>query len=139
MRNPPGAGNEQEAEAEGGNWRSPRNLYMNGGEIFTFTLRVIPQSVDRLLKEWGQPVEAVDHFVFHQANRFMLEKLRGKLKLPDEKFWISMESCGNTVSSTIPMVLEQGLGSGRMKRGDRLMLMGFGVGYSWAGAMLRVA
>lgn len=138
MRNRASADNEQEVEAEGGNWRSPRNLYMNGGEIFTFTLKVIPQTVDRLLTAWGKPLDEVDHFVFHQANRFMLEKLRGKLKLPEEKFWIAMESCGNTVSSTIPIVLEQGIAEKRMNAGDELMLMGFGVGYSWAGAMLRL-
>jgi 3-oxoacyl-[acyl-carrier-protein] synthase-3 len=139
LRNRPSAENETETEEEGGNRRSPRNLYMNGGEIFNFTLKTIPPSVARLLAKWGRPIDEVDHFVFHQANRFMLEKLRNKLKLPEEKFWIAMESCGNTVSSTIPVVLEEAMAGGRIAPGQDVMLMGFGVGYSWAGAMLRLA
>jgi 3-oxoacyl-[acyl-carrier-protein] synthase-3 len=139
LRTRPSAENETETEEEGGNRRSPRNLYMNGGEIFNFTLKTIPPSVARLLGKWGRPIEEVDHFVFHQANRFMLEKLRNKLKLPEEKFWIAMESCGNTVSSTIPVVLEEAMAGGRIAPGQDVMLMGFGVGYSWAGAMLRLA
>jgi 3-oxoacyl-[acyl-carrier-protein] synthase-3 len=68
----------------------------------------------------------------------MLERLRAKMKIPAEKFWIDMEDGGNTVSSTIPIALESALQQGRVKRGDRVALVGFGVGYSWGAAMVRI-
>jgi 3-oxoacyl-[acyl-carrier-protein] synthase-3 len=85
-------------EDEHGNRRSPENLYMNGSEIFTFTLTVVPRSVKDLLAKSGKTLEEVDLFVFHQANRFMLDHLRKKLNIPGEKFYISFERYGNTVS-----------------------------------------
>jgi len=125
------------SEREGGNWRSEENLYMNGPEILTFTLRTVPQAVRALLERWQHRVEDVDLFVFHQASRFMLERLRDKIGLPAQKFWIDMEECGNTVSATIPIALETAMAQGRAASGSRVMLVGFGVGYSWAAAMIR--
>lgn len=122
-----------------GNWRHAENLYMNGAEIFTFTLTAVPKAVNALLARAGRTVDDVDHFVFHQANRFMLERIRGKMKLPEEKFWIDVETIGNTVSSTIPIALETGMAQGKMQAGQTALLAGFGVGYSWAAAMVRLA
>ncbi len=124
-------------ERESGNWRSDENLYMNGPEILTFTLRTVPKAVRALLERWQHPVEDVDLFIFHQASRFMLERLRDKMALPAEKFWIDLEECGNTVSATIPIALEAAMARGRVASGSRVMLVGFGVGYSWAAAMMR--
>lgn len=135
MRQPWTAENGVATERESGNWRSDQHLYMNGPEIFTFTLAVVPKLVAGILEAWGHPAEDVDYFVFHQANRFMLEHLRGKLKVPAEKFCIDMEQVGNTVSATIPIALEGALAAGRVGPGSRVMLVGFGVGYSWAGCM----
>jgi 3-oxoacyl-[acyl-carrier-protein] synthase III len=126
------------AEAEGGNWRSADNLYMNGGAIFTFTLNAVPAAVEQLLVASGRTVDQIDYFFFHQANTFMLEKLRSKMKLPKERFWMNMESCANTVSSTIPIALEQARASGAVSPGDTVMLVGFGVGLSWAASLMTV-
>ncbi len=126
-----------EYEDEGGNWRSRDSLYMNGGEIFTFTLRSVPACVKDLLERANLNQEEVQLFVFHQANRYMLDHLRKKLRIPEEKFLISMSDCGNTVSSTIPIALKRAHREGRLKAGDIVMAVGFGVGYSWAGALLR--
>jgi 3-oxoacyl-[acyl-carrier-protein] synthase-3 len=68
----------------------------------------------------------------------MLERLRAKMKIPVEKFWINMEQCGNTVSSTIPIALEGALEQGRIKQGDRVALVGFGVGYSWGATLVEI-
>ena len=125
------------SERESGNWRSDENLYMNGPEILTFTLRTVPKAVRALLERWQHPLEDVDLFVFHQASRFMLERLRDKMGLPPDKFWIDLEECGNTVSATIPIALEAAKAQGRLASGSRVMLVGFGVGYSWAAAMIR--
>jgi len=135
MRQRPTPENGLALERESGNWRSDQNLYMNGPEIFNFTIAAVPQLVAKVLEAWGRPAEDVDYFVFHQANRFMLEHLRTKLKIPTAKFCIDMEQTGNTVSATIPIALERALASGRLRSGYRVMLVGFGVGYSWAGCM----
>lgn len=120
-----------------GNVRGPDNLFMNGGEIVAFTLTAAPLSVQRLLEKAGQSLDAIDLFVFHQTNRYTLEHLRKKLKIPEEKFVISMRHCGNTVSSTIPIALKDAMDAGRVQSGARIMLVGFGVGYSWGATLLR--
>ena len=125
------------SERESGNWRSDENLYMNGPEILTFTLRTVPKAVRGLIERWQRPLEDVDLFVFHQASRFMLERLRDKMALPAEKFWIDMEQCANTVSATIPIALETAAAQGRLASSSRVMLVGFGVGYSWAATMVK--
>lgn len=130
-------GNEQATMDKHGNWRTPANLYMNGSEIFNFTLRVVPKSVTELLFKSGKSLEEIDLFVFHQANQYMLEHLRKKLKIPNEKFYISMAHCGNTVSSTIAIALKHALAEGRLRSGDLVMLVGFGVGYSWASTLIQ--
>jgi 3-oxoacyl-[acyl-carrier-protein] synthase-3 len=126
-------------EDESGNVRSEDNLYMNGSEIFTFTLRAIPKSVKDLLAVAKLGMDDVDLFVFHQANRFMLEHLRTKLGIPAERFQMSLDRVGNTVSSTIPIALKDAQAAGKLRSGARVMLVGFGVGYSWGSTMIRWA
>jgi len=67
----------------------------------------------------------------------MLDYLRKKIKIPREKFFISMEHCGNTVSSTIPIAMKQALAENRISAGDKVLIAGFGVGYSWGGTILQ--
>lgn len=112
------------------------DLYMDGPEIFNFTLRVVPETVDAILKKKGIALDDVDLFVFHQANAFMLEHLRKKLGVPREKFFVSLAETGNTVSSSIPIALRQADEAGRLSPGSKVMLLGFGVGLSWGGALL---
>lgn len=121
-----------------GNFRSRENLFMDGPEIFNFSIKVVPSLVRQLLTKAQLDIEEIDYFVFHQANRFMLEQLRKKIKIPAEKFCINMESYGNTVSATIPMALEIAQGQKQIKPGDKVMLVGFGVGYSWGAAMIKM-
>ena len=70
------------AEDDSGNARSADNLYMNGAEIFNFTLTAVPDSVNKLLAKSGLSIGDVDFFVFHQANRYMLDHLRKRMKIP---------------------------------------------------------
>jgi 3-oxoacyl-[acyl-carrier-protein] synthase III len=137
MREPSRASSDTVERDGEGNLRTPSNLYMNGPEIMSFTLRVVPKSVLALLERSGKTVNDIDLFVFHQANQYMLEHLRKKLKLPEEKFYISMRHCGNTVSSTIPVALRDALKEGKIRQGSTVMVVGFGVGYSWASALIR--
>ena len=115
----------------------PTALSMNGPELFTFTLRVVPECVSALLGRAGLTLPAVDQFVFHQANQFMLEHLRKKLGVPAERFAYALRDCGNTVSATIPIALHRMAAEGRLPAHARVMLVGFGVGYSWGATLLR--
>jgi 3-oxoacyl-[acyl-carrier-protein] synthase III len=114
--------------------RAP-HLYMNGAEIMTFTLRAVPQAVSSLLTRANLQMSDVDFFVFHQANRFVLDKLRQKMAIPESKFVVSLEHCGNTVSSSIPIALKDALVGGTIRSGQVGVLVGFGVGYSWAAGL----
>jgi len=128
--------NAELIEDGSGNKRTINNLYMNGAEIFNFTLRVVPEAISKLLDRAALRMEDVDLFVFHQANRYMLEHLRRKLDIPDEKLPIIMAHSGNTVSSSIPILLKDLETASRLKKGQCLMLLGFGVGYSWGGSIV---
>ncbi|GAB1485749.1 ketoacyl-ACP synthase III [Aminivibrio sp.] len=120
-----------------GNTRSPENLYMNGPEVLAFTLATVPGAVQETLGVHGMKLEDVDLFVFHQASLLLLEHLRKEIGIPEEKFFLNMECKGNTVSATIPMALRDAEDQGRLRSGDRVMVVGFGVGYSWGATMLR--
>lgn len=112
------------------------DLYMDGPEIFNFTLRVVPETVEAILSKADLNAEDVDLFVFHQANTFMLEHLRKKLGVPREKFFVALSETGNTVSSSIPIALTKAVEQGELQPGMRVMLLGFGVGLSWGGLLL---
>ncbi|MGE5199654.1 MAG: 3-oxoacyl-ACP synthase III family protein, partial [Rhodospirillaceae bacterium] len=112
-------------------------LFMDGGEIFAFTLSTIPGAVELLLERAGVDAGQVDLFVFHQANRHMLDSLRRKTRIAPEKFLVCLADCGNTVSATIPIALSEAHRAGRLRRGTLVALVGFGVGYSWAAALCR--
>lgn len=115
----------------------PPALLMVGPEIFNFTIKRIPALVNETLRQAGLGLADIDLFVFHQANRFMMEHLRKKLAIPEENFVTFLSHCGNTVSSTIPIALHQMQKEGRLVRGNTVMIVGFGVGYSWAASILR--
>lgn len=114
---------------------NPACLFMNGPEIFNFTLKAVPKLVTQVLSKTNLALDDIDFFVFHQANGFMLEHLRRKMGIPEAKFALHFAHCGNTVSSTIPIVLERLIGEGRLKPGMKLLLAGFGVGFSWGGCI----
>lgn len=116
----------------------PENLYMNGPEIFNFTIENIPGLVKETLETNGLAMEDIDHFVFHQANSFMLNYLRKKIKIPAEKFYVEMENTGNTVSATIPIALKSMMDKGILKEGEKVLMAGFGVGYSWGATVLEI-
>jgi 3-oxoacyl-[acyl-carrier-protein] synthase-3 len=119
-----------------GNTRSPKDLYMNGAEILTFTMKNVPKSVSALLEKANLTKADLDYIVFHQANKFMLDKLMKKTGFDDDRFLRSYEHFGNTVSSSIPLGIKEALNGGKFKSGDRILLVGFGVGYSWAGTIV---
>jgi 3-oxoacyl-[acyl-carrier-protein] synthase-3 len=126
-----------ERRDESGNVRAATNLFMNGPAILEFTIRRIPEVVNELLARAEVRMEDVDHFIFHQANEYMLRYLQRKLRIPDAKFPLHFAHCGNTVSATIPIVLQHLIDSAQIKPRDLIMLVGFGVGYSWGANLMR--
>ena len=113
-------------------------LFMDGPEIFNFTLDIVPRTMDDVLAKNNLTRDDVDLYVFHQANKFMLDTIRKVNGLPRDKFYINLETTGNTVSSTIPIALKQLEDVGRLKSGMKIMLMGFGVGLSWGATIIRI-
>jgi len=113
-------------------------LFMNGQEIFKFTTSSIPTLIDECLLKNNLNIDGIDLFIFHQANKFMLDYLKRKLNIPDSKFFIYLESCGNTVSSTIPIAISEAIKGNQLKKGMTLLVVGFGVGYSAAATILKI-
>jgi 3-oxoacyl-[acyl-carrier-protein] synthase III len=114
------------------------NLYMNGPEIFSFTIDTVPEAVDQCLYKNKLSLKEIDYFIFHQANKYITGYLRKKLNLPEEKFYSDIILTGNTVSSTIPIAYQKAYETGKIKTGDKVMLCGFGVGYSWGCVIVEV-
>lgn len=121
---------------ETGNIRNHANFYMNGSVVFNFSVEKAPVLVQALLKQAGCSFDDIDLFVFHQANQIILETIGKKLKIPGDKLVIEMGHTGNTVSSTIPFALEKAWRDGRLKRGQKILMAGFGVGFSWGGTVI---
>lgn len=114
------------------------NLFMDGPEIFNFTLEIVPKTLEDVLSKNKLTRSDIDLYVFHQANKFMLDTIRKVNGLPREKFYVNLETTGNTVSSTIPIALKQLDEAGRLKQGMKVMLMGFGVGLSWGATVITI-
>jgi len=120
-----------------GNIRNDACFYMNGAAIFSFSVKIVPEILSRTLEANNLKLENIDFFVFHQANQIILETLIKKNKIPMEKTIIHLENCGNTVSSTIPIALYEAIENGRIRKGHKVLLAGFGVGLSWAGTIIK--
>lgn len=114
------------------------HLYMNGPEIFNFTIRTIPKLVNDTLNKNNISMEEVDYIIFHQANTYILDYLRKKMKIPEEKFYMDMLNTGNTVSATIPIAIKDCLSQKKIKPGDKVLIAGFGVGYSWGATLIEI-
>lgn len=123
---------------DGGNFSSDNNLFMNGPEIFNFTIESIPSVIQNALVKNNTTIDNIDYFIFHQANKFMLDYLRKKIKIPREKFYNNLLTTGNTVSSTIPIALKDSINNSIVKSEDKVLLCGFGVGYSWGATVIKI-
>ena len=122
-------------DEEGHIWRDDY-LYMNGGAIFNFTLDAVPAMMKEILEKNHVQKNDIDYYVFHQANKFMLNTIRKVCVLPKDKFYVNLVESGNTVSSTVLIGLKDCISNGTIKAGDKVMVTGFGVGLSWGGTVL---
>ena len=113
--------------------RWPSSLIMDGPELVKFTLDVVPPMVERILSKACWTRDDVDLYLLHQATSYMLDNLRDRMNLSAEKSPLCLAECGNTVSSTIPILIDDLRRSGRLRPGVKSILIGFGVGLSWGG------
>lgn len=116
-------------------WAS--DLYMDGPSLINFTVAAIPELVNKVLQAAGLSREDMDLFILHQATYKMLSQLQERLGLTEDRMPIVLHDYGNTVSSTIPIVIHTLRQRGRIRPGANNMLIGFGVGWSWAGCIWR--
>lgn len=121
-------------DMEKGNSRTLHQLYMDGLDVFNFTLRVVPSSIKKALSKSNNNNETIDYFLFHQANKFMIDFFRKKLKITEDKVPISLDKFGNVSSATIPLTIVTKLKDKIVNK--KLLLSGFGAGLSWATAVL---
>ena len=119
-----------------GNTRRDDYFYMNGNIVFDFTIDRVPKLVKSTLEVNGLTEEDINYYVFHQANKFMLNTIRKCCGLSKEKFYVDLDQTGNTTSSTVPIGLKESIAKGLINSGDKVMVAGFGVGLSWAGTVL---
>lgn len=138
MRNPPAITPAEEYTDARGNTRSAHDICMNGRAIVEFTKREAPQAILGLCNKAGITLDDVDVVVPHQASALVLEGIRERLELSEERFLIDMATTGNTISSTIPILLKKAVCTGRVRPGALLLLVGFGVGLSWSATLLRL-
>ena len=136
-RIPPGQRTRIRAVAENGNARALEDLYMDGPQIFTFTLREVPRMIKSVLEKANWSVETTDAFVLHQPNQFMLDYLAAKMKLPGDKVPQSLSEYGNTSSASIPITISHCLRPRIVNEPMNLVMCGFGVGLSWGAVALR--
>ena len=129
-RNPYTNESAKEKEYEGNIKRNDAQLALNGMDVFSFGISQAPSAVNSLLEKINIDRTNVDYFIFHQANKFMNENIRKKLKLTVEQVPYTLEDFGNTSSATIPLTLVSKL-SGELKQANKLVFCGFGVGLSW--------
>ena len=121
-----------------GNYRSRDQLFMHGPGVFTFSIDVVPPLVKRFEELASAHNLNIDAYIFHQANKFMLDRLRDLCEIEPEKYFNSVETRANTVSSTIPIAMIDASQRGLVRPGAVLMLCGFGVGLSWGACLARL-
>lgn len=142
-RNPATAENLQITEKEEGNKRSDNQIYMDGMDVFNFTLRIVPKAIKDMLAKISLQSECdgadpvVDYFLFHQANKFMIDFIVKKLKIDPAKVPFSIDRFGNTSSASIPLTMVCELAKMREKK--KVILCGFGAGLSWATAYMELS
>lgn len=119
-----------------GNVRSQESIHMDGLGVWAWVNSVVPAHVRAFLDEHALTPEDVDLYVFHQASKITLDSIAKALEIPPEKMYVRMEDVGNLVSASIPVALRMALDDGSIESGDRVLLCGFGVGFSYGSVLV---
>lgn len=111
-------------------------MAMDGQEVFKFAVKKVPECISQVLEETGYATGDIDHFIIHQANYRIIESIAKRLKVDIEKFPVNMEHYGNTSGASVPILLDELNRAGKLKRGERIVLSGFGAGLTWGALLL---
>ncbi len=114
------------------------HLYMNGPAMFSFAIREVPKTILNTLKKNKLNLEDIDYFILHQANLYMLDSIRDKLNISKKKI-LNFIDYGNTTSSTIPIVIHQAIKEKKIKKGNKILICGFGLGASWSSTIITIS
>ena len=111
-------------------------MAMDGQEVFKFAVKKVPECISQVLEDTGYTTSDIDHFIIHQANYRIIESIAKRLKVDIEKFPVNMEHYGNTSGASVPILLDELNRAGKLKRGERIVLSGFGAGLTWGALLL---
>lgn len=128
----------KEADTFGRMHEKSRYVFMDGPEVFKFAVKQVPESIHKLLDARGMTVDAIDHFVLHQANYRIIESVAKRLKVSMDKFIVTLDEYGNTSAASVPLALDTLMRSGKVRPGDKLVISGFGGGLTWGSVLLSV-
>ncbi len=120
-----------------GNESTAEEIQMNGFAVWKFISRIVPVQINKLIKRNHVSIVDIDFFGFHQASKLTLDSLFKALAIDKDKAYTNLAKVGNTVSASIPIALKDAEAEGRLKRGDLVLLSGFGVGLSWGSLLMK--
>jgi 3-oxoacyl-[acyl-carrier-protein] synthase-3 len=113
------------------------SIHMDGSEVFKFASRIVPKVALDVLKDTGVAVGDIDIVIPHQANVRIIKSAAKRLGLPVEKFYVNIERYGNTSAASVGIALAEAWENGRLRKGDDVLLIGFGSGLTWAGCIIK--
>lgn len=114
----------------------PPFVQMNGQEVYKFAVRTVPKCISQVLEQANVQLQDISLFLLHQANERIIEAVAKRLKQPMEKFPICLEECGNISAASVPILLDKVNKDGKLKKGDQIVLAGFGAGLTWGAIVL---
>jgi 3-oxoacyl-[acyl-carrier-protein] synthase-3 len=138
MRTPSAEQTRRESTDRHGNVRSAEDIHMDGLGVWAFINSAVPGHITGFLEQRSLTLDDIDLCVFHQASQMTLDSLAKALRLPPEKMYVRMADVGNLVSASIPVALRAALDEGRIAAGDRVLLCGFGVGFSYGSVLVEL-
>ncbi|MGI6093054.1 MAG: ketoacyl-ACP synthase III [Veillonellaceae bacterium] len=112
-------------------------IHMNGNEVFKFAVKVMGEAANKALENAGMEPKDVTYLVPHQANMRIIQSAAKRLGLPMDKVVVNVDKYGNTSAASIPIALDEGVKSGRIKKGDVVVMVGFGGGLTWGSSVIR--
>ena len=117
----------------------PARIFMHGQPTFKFAVQAVPYCIDQVLQRSGKTMDDVDFFVFHQANARIIDLAVRKYHIPPEKYYKNIQKYGNTSAASIPLVISELHDLGKVGPGSRVLVVGFGGGLTWGGALIEFA
>lgn len=111
-------------------------VFMEGREVFKFAVKIVMQSIDKVLENTKYTVDDIDQFIFHQANAKIIDSVVRKHHLDKEKCFVNIDKYGNTSSASIPIALDETAKKNRLQSGDKIVMVGFGAGMTWGAVLI---